>query len=156
MFRRSASTLIKLVPRFPSADRKSGLSAQPTPTADDGKRAIEQKLQKIWKNIGTAGECTALFQAVAPGRPSAGSYPFRVSLTMHDYEAGYPKNRYYGQSCVVNIEEERYILTLDEFGAWQAEGRMAANMSAKPVSRTQPLASLASRSKAAVTELINR
>jgi hypothetical protein len=103
-------------------------NAQPAPTADDAKRAIDQKLQKIWKNLGTAGERTVLFQAVAPGRPSAGSYRFRVSLTMHDYEAGYPKNRYYGQTCVGKIEEERYVLTLDEFGAWQAEGRMTANM----------------------------
>ncbi len=106
-------------------------SAQSAPTSENAKQAIEKKLQKIWKTIGTKGERTVVFQSLQAGRASAGSYPFRVTLAIHDYDSGYPANHYYGQTCVGRVEEETYVLTLDDYGAWQAEGRMTPNLSDK-------------------------
>jgi hypothetical protein len=105
--------------------------AQNAPTAENAKQAIEQKLQKIWKISGTKGERTVVFQSVQVGRAAAGSYPFRATLAIHDYDSGYPANRYYGQTCVGRIEEETYVLSVDEFGKWQAEGRMTPNLPEK-------------------------
>ena len=112
----------------------SGLAAaawaQGTPTVDDAKRAIDSRLQKIWKGIGTKGTRTVLFQDVRAGRPSSpGNYPFQATLLVHDQEEGYPPNHYYGRTCVGKLEQEVYSLSLDEFGAWNAQGKMTPDMS---------------------------
>lgn len=113
--------------------------AQTAPMAEDLKRALDVKLQKIWKGIGTAGERTVLFQSVQAGRPTPGHYPFKVTLLIHDHETGYPPNHYYGQTCVGKLEDEEYVLSLDDFGHWDAQGRMTPDLSAK-VCRNNPSA----------------
>lgn len=104
---------------------------QSTPTVDDAKRAIDQKLQKIWKGIGTKGTRTVLFQEVMPGRATPGHFPFRVTLLIHDQTEGYPKNRYYGTTCVGRLEHEVYVVSPDDFGGWDVQGRMTPDSSAK-------------------------
>ena len=102
-----------------------------TPSSEDAKRAINKKLLKIWKDIGTAGTRTVVFQEVTPGRGTPGHYPFRVSMLVHDQETGYPPNRYYGKTCVGYLEQEVYVLALDDFGAWDAQGKMTPDMNTR-------------------------
>jgi len=106
--------------------------AQSAPTVDDMKRAVEKKLLKIWKDIGTAGERTVLFQSVQAGRSSSpGSYPFKATVNIFDHETGYPPNHYYGKTCVGTLTDEVFVLRMDDFGAWDAQGRMTPNLSDK-------------------------
>jgi hypothetical protein len=65
-----------------------------------------------------------LFQGIVAGRGTPGHYPFRATLLVHDMDAGYPPNRYYGRTCVGKLEQEIYTLSLDDFGGWDAQGRM--------------------------------
>jgi hypothetical protein len=104
-------------------------NAQSAPTVDDAKRAINQRLQKIWKGLGTEGTRTVLFQDVLAGRGTPGHYPFRATLVVHDRDNGYPPNRYYGRTCVGKLEQETYILSMDDFGGWEAQGRMTPDLS---------------------------
>ena len=51
-----------------------------------------------------------------------------MTITVRDYDAGYPPNRYYGQTCVGRMEQEEFTLTLDRFNEWEAQGRLTPNM----------------------------
>lgn len=105
--------------------------AQKTPSVDDAKRAVETTLQEIWKRGGTNGKRTVLFQEVRAGRASSeGKYPFQATLTVHDQDAGYPPNGYFGRTCVGRFEREVYYLVPDEFGSWIVQGRMTPDSAA--------------------------
>ena len=103
--------------------------AQNQPNIDDAKRAIDQRLQKIWKGLGTKGTRTVLFENVVAGRATPGHFPFRATLSIHDQESGYPPNHYYGRTCVGRLEQETYVMSADDFGGWDAQGRMTPDMS---------------------------
>ena len=95
-----------------------------TPTSDDLKRVLEAQLLKF----ATAGFTrTVLFEDVRPGTPIGGYFPFQVTATIHDYSAGYPKNRYYGQTCVGRMDKWKFDLRKDDFGGWIAQGRMTVS-----------------------------
>lgn len=102
-----------------------------TPGIEEAKRAINQRLLKIWKDIGTKGTRTVVFQDVVPGRGTPGHYPFRATLLVHDQETGYPPNRYYGKTCVGRLEQEVYTLAQDDFGGWDAQGKMTPDLNSK-------------------------
>lgn len=99
------------------------------PNVDTLKQALEKKLQKLRPD--GMSERNVLFNDVRAGQGNAGSYPFRVSLTIRDYGAGYPRNHYYGQTCVSKIEQGVYTLSPDDFGGWNVEGRMTPDLSEK-------------------------
>lgn len=65
-----------------------------------------------------------LFQEVAPGGSSNGSYGFKVTLAIHDYAKGYPANRYWGQTCVGKMDKWPFELVPDGPGGWRAQGRL--------------------------------
>lgn len=99
--------------------------AQGVPTVEDAKRAIDHRLQKIWKDLGRKGTRTVVFQNVLAGRNAQ----FRATLTVHDYTTGYPPNRFYGTTCVSRLDEEVYTVSQDNFGGWDAQGRMTPDLS---------------------------
>src|ERR1051326_2260337 len=105
--------------------------AQNAPSIEDAKQAIDRKLHKIWKDIGTNGTRTVLFQEVVAGRSTPGHFPFRATILVHDQETGYPPNHYYGKTCVGRLDQEIYILAQDDFGAWDAQGTMTPDLSTK-------------------------
>lgn len=106
--------------------------AQTAPSADDARRAIDAGLQEIWKTMGVAGKRTVLFQNVFAEQPTtSGSWPFRASLTIHDQETGKPAARNYGRTCVASLENETYELRLDDYGVWEAQGRMTPDLGLK-------------------------
>jgi hypothetical protein len=101
--------------------------AQSAPTVDTAKQALEKKWQKL--KLGSTTERNVLFQEATAGRASAGSYPFQVTVQIRDYDPGYPANRYYGKTCVSTIDHGVYTLSPDDFGGWNAEGRMTPSLS---------------------------
>jgi hypothetical protein len=109
----------------------STIHAQNAPSPDDAKRAIDQRLQKIWKGLGTKGTRTVLFQQIVAGRGTPGHYPFRATILIHDQEVGYPANHFYGKTCVGRLDQQTYVLSPDEFGGWNVDGAMTPGLSDK-------------------------
>jgi hypothetical protein len=109
-------TLILLGAALFSAAAESG------PTAETLKVVLTQRLAKL--KPADALERNVLFQSVLAGRPDGSSYPFRVTALIRDYGAGYPRNRYYGQTCVGLLNEVVFTLTPDAFGGWNVQGAM--------------------------------
>jgi hypothetical protein len=96
--------------------------AAQAPSADTFKQVLTRQLMAL-KPTGFT-ERNVLFEAVQPGVPSGGAYPFLVTATVRDYGPGYPSNRYYGQTCVGRMERWRFNMSRDEFGEWRVQGRM--------------------------------
>ena len=84
--------------------------AQPAgaPTVEAAKQALNRKWQKLKPDY--VAERNVLFQDVLAGKADAGSYPFRVTVLIRDYDAGYAANRNYGKTCVSRIEQGVYTL----------------------------------------------
>jgi hypothetical protein len=93
------------------------------PTVDTLKQVLDKKLQKLKPE--SAKERNVLFQDVKAGQGNN----FVVTALIRDYEAGYPANRYYGQTCVKKIDAYTYTLAPDGAGGWDVEGRMTPDLS---------------------------
>jgi hypothetical protein len=74
-------------------------------------------------------ERTVLYQDVRAGNSTPGSYPFQVTAVLHDYGPGYPKNHYYGQTCVSHLDKVTFTLSRNEFNEWDVQGAMTPPMS---------------------------
>jgi hypothetical protein len=101
--------------------------AADAPSVDTLKQVLEHQLQKLRPPGFT--ERNVLFQEVRAGTPTAGKYPYQVSVTIRDYGPGYPPNKYYGETCVGHMDKEPFELRRDAFGGWQVEGRMTVTTS---------------------------
>ncbi len=89
------------------------MAAEEPPTADDFKRTLEARLQKL-RPAGTT-ERTVLFQEVRPGTANGGVFPFEATLLIHDYGPGYPPNKFYGETCVGRMDTWRFEMSRDPF-----------------------------------------
>src|SRR4051794_18099254 len=98
------------------------------PEADTLKQILDRRLQQLKPQEVT--EQNVLFRDVRPGPASAGSHLFQVSATIRDYTPGYPRNRYYGQTCVAQIDGT-YKLWAAPSGQWQVDGRMTPDLSSR-------------------------
>ena len=87
------------------------------------KQALTKRLAELKPDGMT--ERNVLFQSVVAGKGMDGTYPFKVTMTIRDYGAGYPANRYFGETCVANIVDgytqaeidfDMDLLALDVFG----------------------------------------
>src|SRR5258708_8227241 len=97
------------------------------PTVDTLKQLLNQRLQKLRPDGST--ERNVLFQDVRAGNASGGDYPFQVTALIRDYGAGYPANRYYGETCVGQMDKRVFRVSRDDFGQWQVEGAMTVTSS---------------------------
>jgi hypothetical protein len=104
-----------------------GVSAQTPPSADMLKQVLTAKLKKL--TPGGTTERTVLYQDVRVGNSTPGSYPFQVTAVLHDYGPGYPKNHYYGQTCVSHLDKVTFTLSRNEFNDWDVQGAMTPPMS---------------------------
>lgn len=111
------------------------------PNAATAQQALEKKWQKLRPD--GVSERNVLFHQVQAGSPEGRTYPFRVSVTLRDYEPGYPRNRYYGNTCVAKIVDEVYTLEPDRFGGWDAQGKMTPDLRDK-VCKPNPAAGVSS------------
>lgn len=96
--------------------------AMADPTVADAAHALE----KAWLQIASDGskERSVAFEAIDAGPSNGDSYPFRVTATVRDYNAGYPPNGYFGQTCTMRFKDEVFTLRPDSFGGWEVAGRM--------------------------------
>ena len=115
-------SVMALVSTLAAGAAQSGAQPAKAPGTEVLKQVLDKRLQSL-RPEGTS-ERNVLFQTVLAGKPDGGSFPFRVTLQIRDYGAGYPANRYYGETCVSHITEWEYTLSPDRFGGWQVEGRM--------------------------------
>lgn len=107
-------------------------SAQSTKAPDVGEfeRALEHRLQQLKPDGMTQRDVR--FVTVLAGKPSGGrTFPFRATLVIRDYGPGFPKNRYYGQTCVGHINEANYTIEADAYGGWDPQGQMTPDLSQK-------------------------
>jgi len=104
----------------------TSLSAQAPPTVETLKQVLTKKLMKL--TPGGSTERNVLFLSVQAGSANSGTYPFKVTAVVRDYGAGYPKNHYYGTTCVGHLDEQVYTLLKDDFGGWDVQGVMTPPM----------------------------
>lgn len=101
--------------------------SQTKPNLETFKQVISQSLQKLL--ISGYTERDVRFVSVQAGNPKNGAYPFRATIVVRDYGAGFPKNRYYGQTCVGKLINQEYWMTPDDFGGWKVQGVMTPSLS---------------------------
>lgn len=92
------------------------------PTPDVLKQVLTKKLLALRPEGYT--ERQVLFQSVTPVAKKGAFYPFSVSAIVRDYGPGYPKNRYYGQTCIGKMDNWVFNLSPGANGEWAIDGRM--------------------------------
>jgi|GEM_PF-1155033 len=97
-----------------------------TPTVETFKQVITKRLQKLLIEGYTQRDVR--FISVLAGKVKNGAYPFRATIVVRDYGPGYPKNRYYGQTCVGKLVDEDYYMVVDDFGGWDVQGVMTPHL----------------------------
>lgn len=114
----------------------TAFALQRAPGVEDFKRTLEKSLMALRSEGYT--ERNVLFQQVIAGRPAGASYPFRVTAVIRDYSPGYPKNKYYGQTCVSKMTQRDFLMVPDAFGGWQVQGAMTVSNSADYTCKDNP------------------
>src|SRR5260370_13674615 len=107
----------------------AGIAGPGAPTADTLKQVLNKKLQSL-RPDGTT-ERSVLFQESRAGGGTGGIYSFQVTALVRDYGSGYPKNRYYGETCVGHLDRAEYTLMRNNFGEWQVEGVMTPSLATR-------------------------
>lgn len=102
--------------------------AASAPTADTLKQVLTQRLMQLKPDSGK--ERNVLFGDVRAGASNGTSYPFIVNAVVRDYSAGYPANRFYGETCVSRFEKAAFTLMADANGGWILDGALTPPMSA--------------------------
>jgi len=95
--------------------------AQNTAVTENFKKAFNQRLQAM--RIDGYPERHVLFQNVRMVSGNAGTYQFEVTALIHDYGAGYPRNRFYGMTCVSRMNQWPFTFAPDGRGGWDITGR---------------------------------
>jgi hypothetical protein len=93
-------------------------AAQKAPTVGEFEQAVTKYLDKI-RNSGIAQQ-RVYFESVQEGRATAGTFPFRATVTIWQYFAGV-RGLNFGETCLGKWVNEDFTLTRNEqFGGWDA------------------------------------
>lgn len=92
---------------------------------ESAKQLLEARLLKLRPEGYT--ERQVLFQSVKLIDARGGSFRYRMTVKVRDYGPGYPKNRFYGATCVGTLEDEEFMFVA-QTGGWAVEGRMTPSM----------------------------
>ena len=95
------------------------LTAQPS--TEDFKAAFVKELQQLLPE--GYEKRTIKIVEVIPGAVNSGTYSYKVTAYIHDYDEGYPPNQYYGQTCLGKMDGYRFTMHKDDFGEWLVQGR---------------------------------
>jgi hypothetical protein len=95
-------------------------------TAAAAKQILNQKLMQLKPD--SARERNVLFQDLRIIASGGGSYHVAVTALVRDYDAGYPRNRYYGRTCVGRFENEQFTLMPASTGGWLVNGRLTPDL----------------------------
>jgi len=99
------------------------------PTVETFKQVITKRLHKLMSDGYSQRDIR--FVSVLAGKAKNGAYPFRATIVVRDYGAGYPKNRYYGSTCVGKLVDQDYYMLPDDFGGWKVKGAMTPDLNTK-------------------------
>ncbi len=99
------------------------------PGIEQFKQAFEKRMQQL--KPADAARRTIKYVDVVAGKPNGGYYPFTATVYIHDYSAGYPANKYYGQTCLGKMEGWKFDLLKDDAGEWTVRGAMTVTGSDK-------------------------
>lgn len=121
--RKSFSTLLLLLAAAPAFAAQDD-----APSAETFKVELNAQMQKI---RGEAWTRTVLFQDVTPGKPNGQTYPFLVNAIVHDYNPGFPPNKFYGITRVGKMEGYKFVMFRDEFNKWVIQGAMTPEFNQK-------------------------
>src|SRR5262245_16177980 len=74
--------------------------------------AAKQILEAKWMKLQPEGfeERQVLFQSVRYTSSTGDHHSYEVSVLIRDYDAGYAKNRYFGQTCVRRGDKLTYVI----------------------------------------------
>jgi hypothetical protein len=109
--------------------RTTSAQGPKNPDIAEFERALDHRLQGL-RPEGTT-ERNVRFIAALAGKPTGSSFPFRATLVIRDYGPGYPRNRYYGETCVGQLNEVVYTMEPDAFGGWNVQGQMVPDLAQK-------------------------
>jgi len=119
-------------------------NSEAQPSTEIFKEAFVKKLQSL-RPEGYEKRTVKIVQ-VTPGKTNSGTTSYKVTAYIHDYDEGYPPNKYYGQTCVGKMDNWTFTMHKDDFGEWTVEGRFTTNNSCitNPAQgqESQPLTSL--------------
>lgn len=74
---------------------------------------------------------TVLYQQVRRVSSQGGYHRFMVTATVHDYNPGYPPNRYWGRSCLSKFANEPIDMLRGPGGGWIVQGRLTPDSDCK-------------------------
>ena len=100
----------------------SGAISAGGPTVEQFKQAMTARLMQLKPSDVT--ERNVLFQDVHA--LNGGNY--QVTAVVRDYSPGYPRNRYYGQTCVGHFDKQTFTMAPDGSGGWNVEGAMTPSL----------------------------
>ncbi len=66
---------------------------------------------------------TVVFNDVRAGAPEGTVFPFTATVSIHDYNPGFPPAHYYGKTCITRIGTTRYDMHRDRIGEWVVDTR---------------------------------
>ncbi len=93
---------------------------------------LQQVLTKELKAIkGVEYQRTVLYDQVRRVSSQGGYHRFVVTASVHDYNAGYPPNGYWGQSCLGRFVDQAFDLRRGPAGEWIVQGRMTPDSTCK-------------------------
>jgi hypothetical protein len=92
------------------------------PSTDVLKQVLEKQLLALTPE--GVKERQVLYQSVAAAPKNGAFYPFRVTALIRDYGAGYPKNSYFGETCIGKMDGWVFNLSRSARGEWAIDGRM--------------------------------
>lgn len=94
---------------------------------DGAKQILNEKLMAL--KPASAAERNVLFQDVRIVAKGGGRYQVTISARVRDYDAGFPRNRYYGRTCVGTFQNESYTVSPASTGGWLVDGRLTPDLS---------------------------
>jgi hypothetical protein len=102
-----------------------GIAVAQAPTSDAVQQTLTQRLMALKPS--SAAERNVVFQALRPGHMDGGTFKFRATVLVRDYDRGYPANRYYGRTCVGKLDGE-FTMSPNGAGGWIVEGAITPSM----------------------------
>lgn len=91
------------------------------PSAEQFKEVFVKQLQQL-RSTGYERRTVKIVQ-VTKGKTNSGTTSFKVTAYVHDYDEGYPPNKYYGQTCVGKMDNWIFTMHKDDFDEWLVQGR---------------------------------
>src|SRR5215510_1379478 len=104
---------LALLLAFPLCACAAGASAETL------KQVLTRKMLKLLPDGFT--ERQVLYQSV---QPAGGMNNFKVTAIIRDYGPGYPKNHYYGTTCIGHFDQTQFTLVPDQNGSWDVQGAL--------------------------------